>query len=117
MIRRPPRSTRPYTLFHYTTLFRSHADADGAGVGVALAYHDAAHGDQRGRAHAELLGAEDGSDHHVAAGLDTAVGTQGDVVAQAVQGPHLLHLGESHPPGYTGKLAGGLRRGALGREQ
>src|SRR3546814_20364537 len=25
MIRRPPRSTRTYTLFPYTTLFRSHA--------------------------------------------------------------------------------------------
>src|SRR3546814_14937324 len=32
MIRRPPRSTRTYTLFPYTTLFRCHAgDADGAG--------------------------------------------------------------------------------------
>src|SRR3546814_14965992 len=27
MIRRPPRSTRTYTLFPYTTLFRSHPDA------------------------------------------------------------------------------------------
>src|SRR3546814_10960639 len=26
MIRRPPRSTRTYTLFPYTTLFRSHVD-------------------------------------------------------------------------------------------
>src|SRR3546814_13522419 len=32
MIRRPPRSTRTYTLFPYTTLFRSEADA-GAVVG------------------------------------------------------------------------------------
>src|SRR3546814_5013052 len=29
MIRRPPRSTRTDTLFPYTTLFRSQADADG----------------------------------------------------------------------------------------
>src|SRR3546814_8603214 len=28
MIRRPPRSTRTYTLFPYTTLFRSHRRAD-----------------------------------------------------------------------------------------
>src|SRR3546814_6935675 len=28
MIRRPPRSTRTYTLFPYTTLFRSHLDAN-----------------------------------------------------------------------------------------
>src|SRR3546814_5108864 len=29
MIRRPPRSTRPDTLFPYTTLFRSHGDRTG----------------------------------------------------------------------------------------
>jgi hypothetical protein len=52
------------------------ADADRAGVGVALAHHDAAHGDQRGRADAELLGAQHGGDHDVAAGLDAAVGAQ-----------------------------------------
>src|SRR3546814_10960747 len=33
MIRRPPRSTRTDTLFPYTTLFRSHGDPPGAGVG------------------------------------------------------------------------------------
>src|SRR3546814_6560028 len=31
MIRRPPRSTRPDTLFPYTTLFRSHARQGAAG--------------------------------------------------------------------------------------
>src|SRR3546814_6169110 len=31
MIRRPPRSTRTYTLFPYTTLFRSLFDSSGAG--------------------------------------------------------------------------------------
>src|SRR3546814_14009185 len=41
MIRRPPRSTRTDTLFPYTTLFRSHADAvvrdgDGALILVVL---------------------------------------------------------------------------------
>src|SRR3546814_8763504 len=33
MIRRPPRSTRTYTLFPYTTLFRSHAAPGAAGPG------------------------------------------------------------------------------------
>src|SRR3546814_18686382 len=33
MIRRPPRSTRTDTLFPYTTLFRSHDAAAGAGRG------------------------------------------------------------------------------------
>src|SRR3546814_16454467 len=32
MIRRPPRSTRPATLFPYTTLFRSFTDIDGNGL-------------------------------------------------------------------------------------
>jgi hypothetical protein len=31
MIRRPPRSTQPTTLFPYTTLFRSNAYRDGQG--------------------------------------------------------------------------------------
>src|SRR3546814_19784307 len=40
MIRRPPRSTRPDTLFPYTTLFRSigqlDPDSKGAAVGLSL---------------------------------------------------------------------------------
>src|SRR3546814_4335387 len=35
MIRRPPRSTRTDTLFPYTTLFRSRAGREAAGVGPA----------------------------------------------------------------------------------
>src|SRR3546814_21077473 len=37
MIRRPPRSTRTYTLFPYTTLFRSHQYADMAGSRIEVA--------------------------------------------------------------------------------
>src|SRR3546814_2600324 len=36
MIRRPPRSTRTYTLFPYTTLFRSFTDVLAADEGVGL---------------------------------------------------------------------------------
>src|SRR3546814_6801070 len=43
MIRRPPRSTRTYTLFPYTTLFRSVADI-GAGDPVRRAAHGQKHG-------------------------------------------------------------------------
>src|SRR3546814_18638151 len=40
MIRRPPRATRTYTLFPYTTLFRSEVLGDLAQVGRAqLAHH------------------------------------------------------------------------------
>src|SRR3546814_11082405 len=34
MIRRPPRSTRTYTLFPYTTLFRSARAGQEAGIGI-----------------------------------------------------------------------------------
>src|SRR3546814_6924645 len=37
MIRQPPRSTRTYTLFPYTTLFRSNAAEIGDGLGPSLA--------------------------------------------------------------------------------
>src|SRR5207302_9565971 len=50
------------------------ADADRAGVGMALPHHDAAHGDQRRRADTVFLGTQHGCDHHVATGLDAAVG-------------------------------------------
>src|SRR3546814_5484068 len=84
MIRRPPRSTRTDPLFPYTTLLRS-ADADRAGVRMALTHHDAAHGHQRDGAETEFLRAEHGGDHHVTAGLDAAVHTQLDAMAQAVE--------------------------------
>ena len=74
------------------------ADADRAGVGVALADQDAAHGDQRQRADAVLLGTEQGGDDHVAAGLDAAVGAQGDAVAQAVEGEDLVDLATGPSP-------------------
>src|SRR3546814_16336194 len=35
MIRRPPISTRPYTLFPYTTLFRSKSDVTVSAIGKA----------------------------------------------------------------------------------
>ena len=52
------------------------ADADRAGVGMALPHHDAAHGDQRRRADAEFLRAHHRRHHDVAAGADAAVGAQ-----------------------------------------
>jgi hypothetical protein len=49
-------------------------DADRAGVQVADAHHDAAQRDERRGGEAELLGAEQRGDGHVAAGLELAVG-------------------------------------------
>src|SRR3546814_7696301 len=48
------------------------ADADRAGVRMALAHHDAAHRDEAQRADAIFLGAEDRGDHDVAPGLEPA---------------------------------------------
>src|SRR3546814_1230162 len=48
MIRRPPRSTRPDTLFPYTTLFRSWVRDSG------LDYARVVHGEQSGAFHAPL---------------------------------------------------------------
>ena len=51
-------------------------DAHGAGVGVALAHHDAAHGDERCGGKAKLLGAQQRGDSNVAARLHLTVGLQ-----------------------------------------
>ena len=97
------------------------ADADRAGVGMALPHHDAAHGDQRSRADAVLLGAEHGGDHHVAAGLDAAVGAQQHLLAQPVQGQDLVRLRQAHLPRDAGVLDRGLRAragaAAMARDQ
>ena len=51
----------------------------------------------RGR-EAELLGAEERGDRHVAARLQLAVGLHDDAVAQLVEDEHLLRLGEAELP-------------------
>ena len=73
-------------------------DTDRARVEVADAHHDAAaHHERRGR-EAELLGAEQRRDHHVAAGLELAVDLHDDAVAQPVEQQRLLRLGEAELP-------------------
>ena len=88
------------------------ADPDRAGVRVALAHHDAAHGDQGRGADAVLLGAQERGDDHVAPGADAAVGAQAQVLAQAVEGQHLMDLAEAHLPGHAGVLDRRLGAGA-----
>ena len=73
-------------------------DADSAGVEVAFAHHDAAHGDERHGGETEFLGAEQGGDYHVAAGLELAVGLHADAAAQVVEHQHLLRLCEAEFP-------------------
>ena len=87
-------------------------DADRAGVQMAFAHHDAAGGDQRRGGEAELVGAEQRADHHVAAGAHAAIDLHGDAAAQAVEHERLLGLGEADLPGRAGMLDRGERRGA-----
>ena len=87
-------------------------DAHRAGIQVALAHHDAAHGDQRHGGKAELLRAEQRGDHHVAAGLQLAVGLHPDAAAQIVEQQHLLRFGQAEFPGQPGVLDGAERRSA-----
>ena len=87
-------------------------DAHGAGIQVALAHHDAAHGDEGHGGKAELLRAEQRGDHDVAAGLQLAVGLHADAAAQIVEQQHLLRFGEAEFPGQAGVLDGAERRSA-----
>ena len=59
-------------------------DPDRAGVEVALADVNAAHRDHRRGAEVELLRSKDGSDDHIAAVADSAVGAEDDAVAKVV---------------------------------
>ena len=84
----------------------------GTGVDVALAGHRAAHRDQRRGAEAVALRAEQRRDHHVASGLEPAVGPHLDPVPQPVAHQGRLRLRQPQLPGRAGVLDGGERRGA-----
>ena len=73
-------------------------DAHRAGVQVALAHHDAAHGHERRGREAELFGAQQRGDGHVAAGLQLAVHLQAHAAAQVVEYQHLLRFGQAQSP-------------------
>ncbi len=60
--------------------------------------------DQRRGGEAELLGAQQRGDGHVAAGLQLAVGLHADAAAQVVHHQHLLRFGEAQFPGNAGVL-------------
>ena len=87
-------------------------DAHRAGVQVALAHHDAAHGNERRGGEAELFGAQQRGDGHVAAGLQLAVHLQAHAAAQVVEHQHLLRFGEAQFPGDAGVANRADRRSA-----
>ena len=73
-------------------ILRRHADR--ASVEMANPHHDAAESHQRSRRKTELFGAEQGGDHHVAPGLELAVGFDRDAAAQIVEHEGLMGFGE-----------------------
>ena len=85
------------------------ADADGAGVGMALAHHETAHGDKRSGADAEFFRAEDSRDDNVTACADAAIGAQAHAVTQVVEHQGLMRFGEAHFPRNAGVLDRCLR--------
>jgi hypothetical protein len=87
-------------------------DAHRAGVEVALAHHDAAGRDQRRGGEAELVGAQQRADDHVAAGAQAAVDLQRNARAQAVEHQRLVGFGKADFPGAAGMLERGQRRRA-----
>jgi hypothetical protein len=87
-------------------------DADRAGVQMALAHHDAAFDDQRRGGEAELVGAQQRADDHIAAGLHLAVDLHADAAAQAVEHQRLLGFGQTEFPRRAGMLDRRQRRSA-----
>ena len=87
-------------------------DADGAGVEVALAHHNAAHRDERRSGETHFLRAEQRGDNHVTAGLETAVGLQHHAAAKIVEYQRLVRLGNAKFPRQAGVLDAGERRRA-----
>ncbi len=87
-------------------------DAHRTRIQMADAHHHAAADDQRSAGEAELLGAEQRGDHHVAPGLELAVALHDDAVAQAVLEECLLRLGDTELPRGARVLDRRQRRGA-----
>src|SRR5258706_1620069 len=87
-------------------------DANGAGVEVADAHHDAAGSDEGSGGEADFFSAEQHGDGDVAAGFDLAVGLEDDAAAEVVHHQDLLGFGQAEFPGDAGVFDGGEWRSA-----
>ena len=76
--------------------------ADGAGVEVAFAHHDAADRDERRRRESELICAQQRADSDVPASAQAAVDLHRDPPAQLIQHQRLLRLCEADFPRRSG---------------
>lgn len=66
---------------------------------MALAHHDAAHGNQRRGREAPLLCAEQAGDRDVSTSADLTVRLDGDTTSEIVENERLVGLGQSQLPG------------------
>ena len=79
---------------------------------MALAHHDATHRNERCGGETHLLSPEQRGDHHVAAGLESAIGLQHYAAAQVVENQRLVRLSNAQLPRQTGVFDTGQRRSA-----
>src|SRR3954453_21595425 len=91
-------------LFPQHRILRSYAH--GTRIQMALAHHDAAHRDQRGRSKAKLFGTKQRCNDDVAASLKLAVRLNANAAAQVVQQENLLRLRQAKLPRNPGMLDG-----------
>src|SRR6185312_15512591 len=80
-------------------VFPLRGDAGWTGIDVALPSHRAPHRDERRRAEAVALGAEERGDHHIATGLESPIGAHLDPMSEAVANQDGLRLCEPELPG------------------
>ena len=73
---------------------------------MALAHHDAAHGDERRGSETKLFGSQQGGDNDIAPGLQFAVGLHTNTAAQIIQQEDLLRLRQTKFPGNASVLDG-----------
>ena len=86
-------------------------DAGRAGILLAVALHEAAHGDERHGRKAKLLGAQQAGDGNIGAVHELAVGLEHHAGAQAVLQQRLLSLGKAELQRQAGVPNGIARRG------
>ena len=83
-----------------------------AGIQMAFAHHDAAHGDQRSRGKSELFRSQHRGNGHVPAGLQFPIHLHAHTAAQIVHHQHLLRFGKPQFPGDACVTYGADRRRA-----
>ena len=76
-------------------------NANGAGIQMAFAHHDAASRNQRRGSKAKFIGAEQRTNHHIAPSAQAAIHLHRNASAQPIQHQGLLGLGQPNFPRRT----------------